>query len=239
MRLQMASHLRTGMFAIAATAFVANMASAAPLTIKTYDLINGQSGFTTYRDDTYGGPGATGNPNVNGSSLAGGLGQLTDGVLGTNNIADNGYFDWIGWSTIQPTITFNFGALASIDRISFRTANNSPSFSDVAVFGSASRSYSIDGVTFFSLANYLTTATDRTGDASRWVDIPFAVNAQYVRVQLFDGTKIGGTNPGAKPWIFVSEATGDGIYLPEPGAIALLGFGLMGLALRRRKAAAV
>ena len=68
---------------------------------------NGESGSQTYYDDTYGGLGATGNPNASGSFLNGGLGQLTNNVfaVGTDIFDD----EWVGWANIQPTITIDLG----------------------------------------------------------------------------------------------------------------------------------
>jgi hypothetical protein len=209
-------------------------ALAAPISIATYSMQNGQSGSQTYFDDGYGGPGATGNPNASGSFLSGGLGQLTDGILSPTDIFDD---RWIGWFSIQPTITFDLGALYRVDDISIHTSNWSQTFNDVGVFGPVVRSYSEDGVTFLPLPAHATSTADRSGDEPRFVDIPFEeVAARYVRVQLLDGTKASGTSPGAKPWIFISEAIANGTLIPEPASLALLSLaGLMPLRFRRRR----
>src|SRR6476620_10898816 len=80
---------------------------AVPLPIITYSMQNGVSGSQTYYDDAYGGPGASGNPNVAGSFLSGGLGQLTNGLFAApTDIFDD---EWVGWNTIQPVITIDLG----------------------------------------------------------------------------------------------------------------------------------
>ena len=193
---------------------------------------NGSTGFRTYHDDTYNG--STGSPTTDDSFLAGGTGKLTDGVLGTNSIFDNNTADWLGWNNIQPTITFDLGHAYALTGVRFFTANNSSLFSDVDVFGSADVSFSSDGSGFFGAFTWNTTAADRTGDDSRWVEIPVSQNVQFVRVHLNDGTKIGGTNPGAKPWIFISEAQVLGDPTPEPGTLVLLlSGGVLTLTARR------
>ena len=70
----------------------------------SYDMLNGETGNYTYFDDTYNG---SGNPQQPLSPLSGGLGDLTDGVIATQNwnIANLPY---VGWHTITPTITFHF-----------------------------------------------------------------------------------------------------------------------------------
>jgi hypothetical protein len=219
--------LRLGVVALALGC--AEAARADILSVLDYSTPNGQSGFTTYHDDTYNG---SGNPNVDGSALSGGTGQLTDGVLGTDNIFDNGTFDWIGWQSIQPTITFHLAQPSVLDTLSFRSANESSMFNDVAVFGGANVSFSNDGTTFFGNFTYNTPDSDRTGDQSRWVDIPLGqATASFVRVQLLDGVKVG---EGLKPWIFISEAQVLGTAVPEPGAWGLLGSGLVAVAAWRR-----
>lgn len=206
-------------------------ALAAVLPISTYSLENGESGSQTYYDDTYGGVGSTGNPNVSGSFLSGGLGQLTNGVFAAPaDIFDD---EWVGWFNIQPAITIDLGAAYAVDSVSVHASNWSPPFNDVGAPGSAILSYSLDNGGYTSLGTYATTAADRSGDEPRWVDLPFGVEARYVRVQLFDGTKLAGTSPGGKPWIFIDEARVDGV-LPEPAAVTAVALGSMLLKRRRR-----
>jgi hypothetical protein len=124
----------------------------------------------------------------------------------------------VGWSTIQPTITVDLGGVYSLEKLSVRSANESSLFNDVAVFGQASVAFSLDGSTYFNPFNYFTPDADRTGGASRWVDVPLGDEfARYVQVQLFDGVKVG---EGPKPWIFISGVQVVGV--PEPGVAALL-----------------
>lgn len=112
------------------------------ITPTSYDMANGRA----YHDDTYSGSGA---PNTNGSSLSGGLGQLTDGVTEAESYytdMGNGHaYEWVGWMT-DPSITFDFGApqqLCSIDLTS--NVNNSVG---IYLFLSARLTFSNDNVNF-------------------------------------------------------------------------------------------
>jgi hypothetical protein len=204
---------------LAALLYVVGAFGAAPviadtLPIVSYSMENGDLGFQTYFDDTYGGPGATGNPSVAGSFLSGGLGQLTNGLFAS----DTDIFDdeWIGWVNVQPTITIDLGTAKFVNAVSLHASNHSPPGNDVGVLGSANLSYSIDNVTYTPLGSYATTDADRSGDLPRWVDVPFGVTARYARVQLHDGFKVTGTSPGFKPWVFLDEVRVDGSTAP-PG----------------------
>jgi hypothetical protein len=178
------------------------------LPIISYSMENGDAGGQTYFDDTYGGPGATGNPNVAGSFLSGGLGQLTNNLFALpSDIFDD---EWIGWGLIQPTITLDLGSPHLINSVSVHASNLSPLYNDVGAPGAANLWYSQDNMTFTPLGLYNTTEADRGGDDPRWVDLPFNVVARYARVQLFDGFKTSGTNPGQKPWVFLDEARVNG-----------------------------
>jgi hypothetical protein len=210
---------------------VARPASAVPLTIASYSMENGESGSQTYYDDTYGGIGSSGNPNVSDSFLSGGLGQLANNVFA--NGADIFDDEWVGWSGIQPTITLDLGSAHLVNSMGVHASNWSPPFNDVGAPGSANLSYSLDNITYTPLGTYLTTVADRSGDDPRWVDLPFGVTARYVRAQLFDGNKEAGTSTGAKPWIFLDEARADGV-VPEPTSLVLLITGTLAIGPRAR-----
>ena len=201
------------------TICVSGAAFAVPLPIVSYSMENGESGSQTYYDDAYGGIGATGNPNASGSFLSGGLGQLTNNVFA--NGADIFDDEWVGWSSIQPTITIDLGAPYLVSAVGIHASNWSPPFNDVGAPGAANHSYSLDNITYSSPGLYPTTVADRSGDDPRWVDVPFGVVARYVRVKLFDGVKESGTSPGLKTWIFLDELRVDGT-VPEPTSFMLL-----------------
>ena len=195
------------------------------LTPVSYAMQNGQSGANSYRDDTYGGPNATGNPAVNGSSLAGGLGQLTDNTIGTDDIFDNTSFEWVGWFNIQPVVTFDFGSVVSIDSIGVHAASNSRLFGDVDLPGMITITFSNDGVNFSNTALRTTSDEERANPSSQWLDRAFTSSrsARYVRVSFTDGDQ---------PWVFLSEFRFVGV--PTPGAATLGFIALVALTRRRR-----
>ena len=99
----------------------AGAVGAAPLTPTSYDMINGNTSSqnTSLRDDTY--TGGTGNPHTDHSSLAGGKGDLTDGITSTANW-DTNPAPYVGWrqsSLASPIITFHFGSVFNFSGAAF------------------------------------------------------------------------------------------------------------------------
>ncbi len=79
----------------------------------SYDMLNGETGSYSYYDDEYDG---NGDNTQSLAELTDGLGDLTDGVLATENW-DNDNVPFVGWHTIEPTITFHFAELVHIDTV--------------------------------------------------------------------------------------------------------------------------
>ncbi|QNI94086.1 putative cadherin domain-containing protein [Synechococcus sp. A15-127] len=81
----------------------------------SYDMINGSSGSYNYWDESYDG---SGNPLQDSSSLSGGLGDLTDGVVPTDNWQvveqSTGAGPYVGWQS-NPSIEFNFDRAIHLD----------------------------------------------------------------------------------------------------------------------------
>ena len=156
------------------------------LTVQSYTMQNGETGAYTYWDDTYDG---SGSPTTSGALLSGGVGQLTDGVVATQNWNLNPQ-PYVGWNTIVPDITFFFGGVMDVDSVTLHLDDSNgnggvapPSAMELTVGG---RVY--NGV-----------IADPASGA------PFAVTfsglglqGNSARLRLFDG---------AGPWIFVSEVT--------------------------------
>ncbi|MCK4872310.1 MAG: hypothetical protein KAS72_06265 [Phycisphaerales bacterium] len=78
-----------------------------------YDMLNGETGSYTYFDDTYNGSGDNTQPLA---QLTGGVGDLTDGVITTQhwNSTPEPY---VGWQTIDPTITFHFSGTVQVNAV--------------------------------------------------------------------------------------------------------------------------
>ena len=79
----------------------------------TYDMLNGEAGMYTYFDDSYDGHG---DPTQPLSPLSDGLGELVDGVIATQNWGQD-YPLYVGWVSIDPTITFHFDGTVSINTV--------------------------------------------------------------------------------------------------------------------------
>ena len=65
--------------------------------------------------------------NGSGGMLTGGVGQLVDGVKGTEALdTDEGRFPWVGWATPPPQIIFEFGNLHQFGSVTVHAYLNSP-----------------------------------------------------------------------------------------------------------------
>jgi len=202
------------LFAAALTATLAGATFAAPVIVSSYDMLNGNTGSYNYWDDTYSGSGSR---TTDGAALSGGKGDLTDGVIASDNWfiveAPVGPGPYVGW-TIDPTIRFHFAGTVNIQKISF-------SFDDSNGNGgvSAPASVVIGGTTYL--------VNDPNGGAP----FQFDVSGLNLNVADLDIT----INRATNPWVFVSEIAFDGgSSLPEPGALALFGLALAGLVGTRK-----
>ena len=133
---------------------VATLAVLNPVSPQSYAMLNGYY----WRDDTYSG---AGDPNVNLSPLSGGLGQLTDGVLGPFILDDPQWSPpWVAWYN-DTDITFDFGVRQGFQQVAIHT--QARQHNDIAVFESADISFSDDGVTFGAVTTYHTGPWDHWG----------------------------------------------------------------------------
>ena len=102
----------------------ASAAGATVVNATSYDMVNGNgqasNGSFNYWDLEYTGAGST---NVDGSPLSGGLGNLTDGVIATDNWFNTengaGTGPYVGWLSTDPVIDFFFAAITSFNSITF------------------------------------------------------------------------------------------------------------------------
>ena len=191
--------------------FASQAVYAGLITASSYDMQNGSTGTYTYWDDTYTGSGST---TTSFSSLSGGLGDLTDGVIPTGNWY-NDPSAYVGWSNFNPLITFNFANTVMIDTITVYVDDSNgyggvyvPASVDIGLSGSALTNFlTIDPIT----SNSLSYTFSNLGLVGNAIDIQFNRSG---------------------PWVFVSEVTFEAQDVPEPSTLAVLALGLFGLASR-------
>jgi hypothetical protein len=84
----------------------------------SYSMPNGNTGSYNYWDESYT---VSGNSSVDGSAFSGGIGDLTDGVVANNNRfiteAPPGAGPYVGWTNVNPIITFYFGGITNFSRV--------------------------------------------------------------------------------------------------------------------------
>ncbi len=189
---------------------VSSSIQAATVSPVSYDLQNGNSGSFNYWDDSYTG---TGNNQLDGANLTGGLGDLTDGVIATQNWnlvegPRGPHGPYVGWVNKNPTVNFHFGSIVNIDSITVY-ADDANGYGGVA----SPLSITINGTNFSVTdpitADPLVLTFDNLGLSTADVDITF-----YRR----------------SSWVFVSEVTFDNASaVPVPAAAWLFGSGVRGL----------
>jgi MYXO-CTERM domain-containing protein len=233
---------------IAGSAFL----SAAPLTVASYDMLNGEAHHYNYMDKSYNG---SGTPTLALSPLSNGTGLLTDGSTGATdwgaNLGNGPAYEWVGWALNSQnnnpvdtndtfaTITFKLTSPADVNTVSLFINNFNPGvIGGVSLFGTATISFSNDDVNFVNSITYTPTAAEHADTTARYINIstnqvtPF----QYVQVHLTHDPTLSNS------WVFLSEVTFDGTTAgtatPEPASGLLAVLGLCGLVWhsRRRKA---
>lgn len=215
-------------FSTAAVALMAaGAAQAVPVMVASYDMPNGSgkgyNGQFNYWDLSYNG---SGNTNVDAAPLSGGVGDLTDGVVASDiwinveNEAGTGpYVGWQSVATPAPEITFNFDGVKTIHTIRIHMDNSNEGGVvaplSVLVNGNLVSSYAPPALGTIGWTTL--SGLSEIGDS-----LTLTMNYDFG----------GGSGPS---WIFVSEVAFEAV--PEPGTWAMLiaGFGLVGMAARRRQ----
>ncbi|QIE40792.1 VPLPA-CTERM sorting domain-containing protein [Rhodobacteraceae bacterium SC52] len=190
---------------------------AASVSPESYDMLNGGTGSFTYRDDSY--SGGTGNPAVSYSALTGGLGDLTDGVIATQNwnVTPGPYVGWWSSVVVNPQVTFKFDQAYDFTSITAYVDD-----SNGAGGVSLPNSIDVSGAGNFAIS-----------DPASAAPIAFVMN-----VTGLTSDSVTLTFNHRNAWIMVSEVRFDGTptsAVPVPAALPLLGAGLGALGLMRAR----
>lgn len=186
----------------------------------TYEAPTPNNGVFGYQDDTYNGT------NI-GGMLSGGTGDLTDGV-----VAPGHWFTtprpWVGWANADPTLVFRFAPGTILDTVDFYFDNAQGAG---AVRLPRSVTLGFDGGPLSITPTITTDAIIGRYSYNLGGIVTSSLTATFVR---------------ADQWVMLTEADFTGTNpsvggVPEPAswAMMLIGFGLVGNAMRRRKASIV
>ena len=132
--------------------------------------------------------------------LSGGLGQLTDGIRGHENLKVNAGYEWIGWRSMNDSvdIIFDFGQPVNLTSASVHVHNLFRK--GVEVFSAARASFSLDGHTWSQSPLEYEYLADHRIEAPRDVLIHLHGRVgRHVRLSLAFAAK----------WLLVSEVTFD------------------------------
>jgi PEP-CTERM motif len=202
-------------------------ARAASISPVSYDMNNGHGqasgGSFNYWDRSYTGLGAT---TTDDAPLSGGKGDLTDGIAASDfwyNVENNaGTGPYVGWYSVvrrDPSILFNFA--------------DTPTISEVRVHLDNSGAGGVFQPLAFLVNGQSWAFTPLAPGAIGWITLTgAAVTGNALSLTL--------VHQPFSHWIFGSEVQFDGTpgtSVPEPGTLALLGLGLAGLGLSRRRTA--
>jgi hypothetical protein len=150
--------------------------------------------------------------------------QLTDGILGANdwaaNLGNGNAYEWVGWISVDPTMTFTFSAPVNITQVQIGFNRGG------------------GGVNLPTTVTVNGGVTNLTGEEISLGTRGFLnFNTTFTGNNLI--VSLADNNAGS--WIFVDEVRFVGAPVassaPEPGTLALLGMGMLGgmVVLKKRR----
>ena len=205
-------------------------ASAATLPVSSYDMINGAASTPglSLRDDTY--TGGTGNPGVDYSTLAGGKGDLTDGLVAANNwnITPAEFVGWSQYYVPNPEITFHFAQVMDISDVSIHMNWG---------YSASSVDFSVDRTTWINRVINLPDPPTGANFQAGFAGLGLTGDTLVMRLNDRSPFYWNSTLVSAD-WILISEVSIEGSLapIPEPTVTSLLlaGIGIVCFAARRR-----
>ena len=170
---------------------------------QSYEMINGGVSTLSYLDDSYNG---SGNKTVSYDKLSGGLGDLTDGVIASQNWRDSPG-PYVGWNNLHtPVITFHFSTKVTINTINVYVDDSN-----------GDGSVNLPGSVRIQMGSYDNSfvVSELAGAEPKLL--------QYTGLNL-RGTKLVLTlnHRTDAVWLMASEITFDGTATPEPLPAILL-----------------
>lgn len=210
---------------------IAGAATAAPITITGYDIestfVSGEGGWAHYYNGTITSTGTINNGTV--ANYTGGSGTLNDGVIGTSHNQTQ-LFNYPG--TSSPIITLYLDGLYSIDSL--------------LIYGGNFLANSIPGeitaldITIGSTTQHFNTIGQGMSSGGRYADDYVDLTGTTLAGLVTDQVILSGFDSswGGYDTFSITEIslTGtEGMAVPEPAILALLGFGLVGFGLKRRR----
>ena len=206
---------KTAIFAVAALCLSGAAVNAASVSPASSSMQNGQTGSYTYWDDTYNAPGAPTTTSL--APLSGGVGDLTDGVIATQNWFTTPAL-YVGWSNISPRIEFFFNSVWDFNSVTFH-------FDDSNGSGGVRTPQKLE-----VNDSFLSYVTDPVGSApiSHTINLASVAPTNNLVFDIFAQNS---------SWIMLSEVTFDAAPVPIPASGLLLIGALGGFAAWRRKRA--
>ncbi|CAF0831961.1 unnamed protein product [Didymodactylos carnosus] len=163
----------------------------------SYTMPQGKMSWNNLGDDSY-----DGSYSQKTGILSGGLGQLSDGIMGSDDISSErgGGLPWVGWQNDTHgyiTITFEFDYLRQMNRVTIHSNNDF--YRQILVFKTCVLSFSKDGISFTNTLVFHH-RRDENFDLARPIIIDMKNNvAKYVKMDLYFDSS----------WMLISEVTFD------------------------------